>query len=120
MPPIGVMIYGYNEGDADKIKVILDPILKDDVIILSASEKEDMLVDEILKKGPEPFFENKETKIMMFLGMEQEQVMSVVKDFPREGKPARPIFCTLTPNNINWKLEYLIEHLLEEEEAARL
>ena len=115
MAPVGVLVYGYDEVNADKIKVILDTILNEDTIILSASTKEDTTVDEILQKGPDRLFEEKEPKVMMMLGMEQEGVMSIVRNFPKDGSVPRPIFCTLTQHNIEWKFSYLIEYLLEEQ-----
>ena len=115
MAPVGLMLYGYGQVEADKVKVVVDSILSEDAIILSASLKEEMLVDDILAMGPDSSFEEKDPRIMMLLGMEQEQMQDVVHDFPKDGSISRPIFCSITPINITWKMSYLIEHLLEEQ-----
>jgi hypothetical protein len=85
------------------------------VVIISGSKKENLKVINILDKGPEDSFENKEKKILLFLGFSETQVGVVLKEFPKSETLVRPIFCGLTEENINWTLEYLIEHLVEED-----
>jgi hypothetical protein len=115
MQSVGVLICGYSKEDAQAIKAFLDRTLDADVILVSASQKTDMKIIDILQKGPEDYFADEETKILMFLGFTEVQTHMVLKDFPsREGGVRRPIFCSLTAQNRQWPLHELIEHLVEE------
>ena len=112
--PLGIMIYGYNEEHARAIKESLDGATGRDVMLLSASGRESDKVRTILEAEPDGPFENKDTKVVMFLGFDDGQIDMALKGFPSGGAIARPIFCGLTPDNIGWGLEELLGHLLEE------
>lgn len=115
MQPVGVLICGYSKEDAQTIKAFLDRTLDTYVMMVSASQKAEMKIIDILQKGPEDCFGDEETKILMFLGFTEVQTRMVLQDFPRgEGGVRRPIFCSLTPQNRQWPLRELIEHLAEE------
>lgn len=111
--PIGILIYGYSQDDTQKIQAAIASVVDNPLFVISASEKESWLVADILDQGPEDIFEDKEDKIIMFLGFNEGQVNAALKDFPSPGV-ARPIFCGLTVKNIQWTMKYLIEHLQEE------
>jgi hypothetical protein len=115
MEPLGIMLYGYSESDSKIIKNSIESTIQDNIILISGAKKEDMKVIEILEKGPDDIYEDVKNKILMFLGFNSEQVDQVISDFPKEGGLKRPIFAGLTEQNIDWTLNYLIEHLLEEE-----
>jgi len=115
MNPLGILVYGYNEDDARYIEESLGRTLGQEIFLISASKKEDMTIGNILEKGPEDIFEERETKILVFLGFSKEQIDMTLKEFPGRANLARPIFCGLTQHNIGWHLTELIEHLLEEE-----
>jgi hypothetical protein len=115
MQPLGVLICGYNKEDALAIKAFLDKTLDTYVSLVSASQKTDMKVIDILQKGPEECFADEEIKILMFLGFNEVQTHLVLQDFPSaEGGIRRPIFCSLTAQNRHWPLSELLEHLVEE------
>jgi hypothetical protein len=113
MPSVGVLICGYHQEDARTIKAFLDKTLDTYVFVVSASQKTDMKIIDILKKGPEGCFEDEETKILMFLGFSEVQSHMVLEGFPGDGLQ-RPIFCALTGQNQHWPLRELIEHLVAE------
>ena len=72
----------------------------------------------LIQKIKDKLIENvldKEDKILLFLGFSEDQVGAVLKGFPKTGSIKRPIFCGLTEQNMNWTLDYLIEHLVEED-----
>jgi hypothetical protein len=115
MEPLGIMLYGYSEGDSKIIKNSIENVVKENIILISGSKKEDMKVLEIIEKGPDETYEDVDNKILMFLGFNPEQVDQVISDFPKDGVLKRPIFAGLTEQNIDWTLNYLIEHLLEED-----
>ena len=114
MAAVGVLICGYNQEDARTIKAFLDKTLDTYVIMVSASQKADMKIIDILRKGPEERFEDEETKVLMFLGFSEVQTHMALEGFPADGGLKRPIFCSLTTQNQQWPLRELIEHLVEE------
>jgi hypothetical protein len=114
MQSVGVLICGYNEEDARTIKAFLDKTLDAYVLMVSASQKADMKIIDILRKGPEECFADEQIKVLMFLGFSEVQTHMVLEGFPREGGLQRPIFCSLTAQNQHWPLRELIEHLAEE------
>lgn len=115
MQPVGVLICGYNREDALSVKAFLDKTLDTDVTQISASQKADMKIIDILQRGPEDCFADEEMKILMFLGFSELQVRRVLQDFPGgDGGIRRPIFCSLTAHNSQWPLRELLEHLAEE------
>jgi hypothetical protein len=111
--PIGILIYGYNQEDTLQIRAAFDRALADSVFVISASEKEDWLIADILDQGPEDLCEDKDDKIVMFLAFTKEQVDEALSAFPSPGV-IRPIFCGLTIQNMQWTLKHLIEHLKQE------
>lgn len=115
MNPLGILVYGYNEKDARFIGESLGHTLEQEIFVISASKKEDMKISDILEKGPEDLFENKDTKLLMFLAFSKEQIDLTLREFPDKKGLARPIFCGLTNHNIGWQLSDLTEHLLGEE-----
>lgn len=115
MHPLGILVYGYNKKNAQFIGESLGIILDREIFVISASQKEDMKITDILEKGPEDIFEDKEAKVIMFLAFSKEQIEMTLREFPDEGDLPRPIFCGLTNHNMGWHVSDLIEHLLEEE-----
>lgn len=111
--PIGILIYGYKREDAFRIRDTFNRALNDAIFVISASGKEDRLITDILDNGPDDFYEEKEDKIIMFLAFNKEQVDAALNSFPSPDI-ARPIFCGLTVQNIQWILNHLIEHLKAE------
>lgn len=114
MEAAGVLICGYGVRDAQAIKAFLDRTLDAYVIMVGASPKSDMKIIDILRRKPEDFFEEDETKILMFLGFSEVQTHMVLEGFPGDGGLKRPVFCTLTNQNQNLPLRELITRLLEE------
>jgi hypothetical protein len=114
MQSVGVLICGYSEEDARTIKTFLDKTLDAYVLMVSASQKAEMKIIDILRKGPEEYFVEEEIKILMFLGFSEVQTHMVLEGFPRDGALRRPIFCSLTNQNQHWPLRELIEHLVAE------
>jgi hypothetical protein len=108
------MICGYRQEDARTIKAFLDKTLDTYVVMVSASQKTEMKIIDILRKGPQECFADDENKILMFLGFSEVQTHMVLEGFPGDDGLQRPIFCTLTAQNQHWPLRELIEHLVEE------
>jgi hypothetical protein len=115
MSELGILIYGYNEKDVEHIKSSIKNILNTDILILSASFLEYEKVGNILDKCQNDRFEDKPVKILMFLGFNDGQINTVLKDFPKRNGLKRPIFCGLTENNIKWTFQELIDDLVKED-----
>ncbi len=113
MEPLGIMLYGYGKNQAMTIREALAAALGRDVTLISASGREGDTVESILNAEDTEVFEERETRILMFLGFSREEMSMAMDRFPGDGV-ARPIFCGLTESNAGWTLEYLLEHLLEE------
>jgi hypothetical protein len=116
MSELGILIYGYDEKRADRIRSSINEILEVDVLILTASTLESEKVGDILEECHNDKFEDKSVKILMFLGFTDGQIDSVLKGFPKNEGLIRPIFCGLTENNIKWKFQELMDDLVKEEE----
>ena len=106
------MLYGYKEKDALNIKKALDVVHGQDVTLISGSGKEEETVGDILEKEGAEAFQAMDFSILMFLNFDDGMIDKTLKAFPKDVK--RPIFCTTTERNVNWKLSDLIKDLLEE------
>ncbi len=112
MPPLGIMTYGYDENTARNVQSMLEVMMGSDIVVIGASDKDDVLVSQILESGPDSStFADHQNKMLMLLGFDDDQVKVLLQNFP---KKERPIFCGLTEENIKWDMKYLMEHLLEE------
>lgn len=114
MQPLGILVYGYSAEQSDVIRRSFDCLFSAATIVISASGREDVQVLDILEQGPVDRFDEQETRILVFLGFSQEQIRQALQEFPSEGGLPRPIFCTLTEQNIHWPMRRLLEHLTEE------
>ena len=109
------MLYGYDRGQSDIIKESLAALTGKGVSIFGGSGREGDTVRDIIEGEPGDGFGPGKVGVLMFLGFDDGQIGAVLDSFPRhEGLP-RPIFCTLTENNVEWTISMLLEHLLEEQ-----
>jgi hypothetical protein len=116
MAEIGIMVYGFSKETAFSIKEGLEKINGEDVELISASRKENEILSNILEDEDYAEFEEKDDpRIIMFLGFDGPKIHASMDNFPSIEGP-RPIFCTPTEKNINWKLKDLLQDLLEERE----
>ncbi|HPB81972.1 MAG TPA: DUF3783 domain-containing protein [Spirochaetota bacterium] len=116
MAELGLLFYGYEIKSAEVIKETYSGIFSETIEIFGAVESDNFRVEEILEYPEKSRFENGENKFLMFLGFDNEQISRCLQTFPSSEK--RPIFCGLTEHNINWKVNYLMEHLIEEKREA--
>jgi len=114
MEQLGVLLYGYNKADAHCIRDTLAAALKNDILLLSGSCKEAHVLEDILNDEKYDTYEDKDPRVLMFLGFDDEQINLALTNFPGADRVARPIFCVPTENNITWPLYQLLEHLVEE------
>ena len=114
-PPIGFMIHGFSKIEAELVHEFLQTLAGREVIPISATGMEKHHVAEILDAAQFSDFADSEPKILMFLGFGDDKIGAAMKHFPES--LGKPIFCSPTEQNLQWIMEYLIEHLLEERAA---
>ena len=113
--PIGFMIHGFSKDEAELVKEYLETLAGRKVIPISATGKETLRVAEILDMALFDNFATADPRILMFLGFPDNVIGPAMKHFPPD--LGRPIFCSPTEQNLQWTMEYLVEHLLEERAA---
>jgi len=113
--PVGFMVHGFSKEEAELAQKFLETLAGRKVIPISATGMEKSRVAEILNSASFENFASAEPKILMFLGFPDNIIGGAMKHFPPG--LGRPIFCSPTEQNLQWTLESLIEHLLEERAA---
>ncbi|NMC76600.1 MAG: DUF3783 domain-containing protein [Candidatus Methanofastidiosa archaeon] len=108
-----IVTYGYSKEDTQKIKLFLENKLSINLIIISASGKENVMIADIIESGEAENFQDKENKVLMFLDFLDEEIRFLLYNFS-DVNIAKPLFCVLTEHNINWTFAKLIEDLIEE------
>ncbi|HMA83017.1 MAG TPA: DUF3783 domain-containing protein [Candidatus Thermoplasmatota archaeon] len=108
----GILIYGYDKHDADVIYESITQTLQKPIFVTSAIDNESETINSLIDQQHQNKFEEKDTKIIMFISINNEEIQQILKVFPIKVK--RPIFCGLTKHNISWPFVDLKEHLLEE------
>jgi len=89
----------------------------DPIELISGSKQESVKVKDIFDRCicNENVFEDKDAKILMFLGFNDQQIGTALNGLPKDAGFVRPIFCGLTEHNVNWPLSDLIKDLLAEQ-----
>ncbi len=105
-------VYGLSKDEVERIKKAVKEEFNRESEFISGVGKEEILVKHILDDWEEGSFEDLETKIIMLLNLDDNEIFRFLEIYPKELK--RPIFCTPTENNIHWSLKELIEDLVEE------
>ena len=119
MEQLGILLYGYDKDHADIIENTLEEAFGSSLTVFAGAGKEERTLADILSEGPGGRHIGNEAKILVFLGFDNERIGAALGAFPRNAGLARPIFCGLTEQNINWPLGELVEHLLEEDRYFR-
>lgn len=115
----GLLIYGLSDSDARICRETLESALGEAIDVISASMRDHETVRSVLESaGDRETHTGKETRFIMFLGFNNEEIGRALNGFPTLDSP-RPIFCTLTENNLEWTISSLAEHLKEEDARMR-
>lgn len=109
---LGLLLYGFSAEEAGILKEETKNFHESEILFLSASQREELIVKDILNLEEHSFVEALDDRFIMFLGFDDVLIMKFIKNFPSNMK--RPIFCGLTSSNIEWKISYLMDHLIEE------
>jgi hypothetical protein len=114
MDQIGILLYGYSKPDALCLCRSLSEGLGRQLILYSASGLEEKTLLEAISLANKTSFEEKEPALLIFMGFSDSEIRKALGIFP-DGQVRRPIFCSLTGENISWPVKYLISHLQEED-----
>ena len=112
-----LLTFGLSRDEAAVSTQILSQKLGKDIDLISASGMENHTVEEILELAPDSVFVEDSTRFVMFLGFDDAEIRTSLDSFPLT--EMRPIFCTLTENNLSWTIRKLADHLLEEHRTVR-
>lgn len=108
----GLLFFGYAEDEAKKIHLSISKGLNKLLFKKSASGKENETIEQLLE-GSSDQFDEENPKILMFVSLDDTEIQASINSFPRSVH--RPIFCCLTPHNLNWSFHKLKDHLLDEQ-----
>ncbi len=110
-----IILGGWSENELDEIFK-----LSNDANFITVNNSNldnnifDILEGNLNEKKGEQLYE----KIIIFHKFSKEEVFEFIKKF-KKLKLQSPIFAVVTQHSINWKLNYLLEHLIEEREFFR-
>lgn len=113
---LAIMIYGYDADQAEVIRKGLSKAMGGPVDVISADGRSGDTVFAVIDDGPSGAFEARDDRLCMFLGFDRDQIHEAIIRFPVSEDLPRPIFCVLTESNVEWTVERLIAHLIEERE----
>lgn len=113
----GLLIYGYNKEDAKFIGSSIAKVINKEIDLFGAAFSKNYKVKDIVLNPEKSLFEENVNKFLMFMGFNSDTINSALNNFPSNIK--RPIFCGMTENNINWEVNYLMNHLIEEDKQVK-
>lgn len=111
-----LLFYGLKEEEREKIQVAVKRHISTEIIDVNKSMGGMKLSDILDEKKVENF--NKplpEEKVVIFNNFTDEEVETVIKDIKLKLNKM-PILAAITETSVNWKFEYLLQHLIEERE----
>ena len=82
---LGVMLYGYDRGQAQVIKEIFTVLTGRGVMVFGGSGREEDTVQDIIEGVPGAGFGPEKPEVLMFLGFDDGQIGAVLDSFPRQG-----------------------------------
>mgnify|MGYP006279181023 CR=1 FL=1 len=113
----GILVYGYNQKEAYFLQKTFSQLLDSPVLLKSGTDLLNEKVHSILHKNTGFHYVDASPKIILFFSMTDSEIRTILSHFPEQ--VTRPIFCGLTPHNMQWEFQDLIEHLLAEKEMMK-
>jgi GTP-binding protein EngB required for normal cell division len=110
-----IVLYGYGEEKSKMIHEGLEKVLGFDIGFINAEGHEQETVQDIIEKAYNDKHEVRDLKILMFVDFADDDIEKAMDQFPKAKGLKRPIFCTKTDKNLDWKFEDLMDDLMEEE-----
>ncbi|MEA2101780.1 MAG: DUF3783 domain-containing protein [Thermodesulfobacteriota bacterium] len=108
-----IFVCGFTPEEVRGINILLDGLGAPSAVLISA-DRAGLRVDEIIftDKVQEPPCIIDE-HLMLFYNVEPGMIPEIMRGFHTLDTD-RPIFAIVTPESIEWKLPYLVEHLKDE------
>lgn len=113
-----VIAYNFNAKELSVIKIICNLLGIKDIEILTKSNSNSIIKDIINNKLDHSEKEGLNQKSLIFNNIESIKVSSFI-DNMKKFRISRPLIAFVTENNINWTLNTLVSHLLEERNALK-
>lgn len=113
-----VIAYNFNAKELSAIKIICNLLGIKDIEILTKGNSNSRIKDIINKELDYSEEEGINQKSLIFNNIESIKVSSFI-DNMKKFRINRPLIAFVTENNINWTLNTLISHLLEERNALK-
>lgn len=113
-----VIAYNFNAKELSVIKIICNLLGIKDIEILTKSNSNSIIKDIINNKLDYSEEEGLNQKSLIFNNIESIKVGSFI-DNMKKFRISRPLIAFVTENNINWTLNTLVSHLLEERNALK-
>lgn len=113
-----VILYNFNNKEVSNIKTICKLFGIRDMEILSRKNSSSKISDIIEEKIEELDEEGINERSMVFNNVNPMKVSAVI-DSLKKFRMNRPLVAFVTENNIDWTLDNLISHLLEERNALK-
>ena len=110
----GMLFYGFSKDCAVTVHSVISDALSKEIDLISASSCEGEKLEDIIVRNGSGSFDEKDEAFLMLLGFDDDMLRNALESYPKNLR--RPIFCTLTKNNLLWTPEFLLEHLIEERE----
>ncbi len=110
-----IILGGWNDSELNKIFNLSNEVK---YITVNNSNLNDTINEILSRNLTDNDGEQLYEKIVIFHMFTKEEVFDFIKKF-KNLKLQYPIFAVVTEHSINWKLSYLLEHLIEEREYFR-
>ncbi len=114
MGSYGILVYGYEHDAAQRIQQFISQLLKEPLLLMSATGQESKRVKQLLTNQDKEIFVDVSPKFVMFLGFSNDEIHISLDQFHLIQEVDRPIFCGLTQDNMDWTIKELLDHLVKE------
>ncbi|MBU3093032.1 DUF3783 domain-containing protein [Clostridium sp. CM028] len=114
-----ILAYGLNEDEEEKLNSLLS---KQNMLPCKVIEKNmgNVTIKEVLEniESEKNKIELPHEKLLLFNSYKDKELYDLI-DSIRQIKSSNTILAAVTPTSINWTVNYLMQHLIEEREAYR-
>ena len=114
-----ILAYGLTKDEAEKLNSLLS---KQNMLPCKVIEKNmgNVTIKEVLEniESEKSEIELPHEKLLLFNSYKDKELYDLI-DSIRQIKSSNTILAAVTPTSINWTVNYLMQHLIEEREAYR-
>ncbi|MBZ9609620.1 DUF3783 domain-containing protein [Clostridium estertheticum] len=114
-----ILAYGLNEDEEEKLNSLLS---KQNMLPCKVIEKNmgNVTIKEVLEniESEKNKIELPHEKLLLFNSYKDKELYDLI-DSIRQIKSSDTILAAVTPTSMNWTVNYLMQHLIEEREAYR-